>query len=183
MGHSFSSHEESAPLDGRAVPRLALADDHPDVLEEIRYLLEPEFRVVCSANQGDTLVQAVHDYRPDCVVTDVQMPKMNGVAAGREIVAGGLCDAVVMLTMYDDPQLIRTALEAGIRGYVLKEDAGEELIPALRAVLTEILGDLPLLPISDLLLPAALLSLAAAAGAMRPLLQAVRTEPAALLSE
>ena len=115
--------------------RVALADDHAEILEEVRSLLEPEFQVVCSMNEGAALIEAVDISKPDGVVADVQMPGLNGLDACREIVRRGLCDAVVMLSMHNDPTLIRTALRAGIRGYVLKEDAGEELIPALRAVL------------------------------------------------
>jgi DNA-binding NarL/FixJ family response regulator len=114
--------------------RIALADDHAEILEEIQALLEPEFQVVCSASEGSALVRAVQASKPDCVVADVQMPGVNGIDAGREIVQRGLCDAVVMLSMHNDPTLIQSALIAGIRGYVLKEDAGEELIPALQAV-------------------------------------------------
>jgi DNA-binding NarL/FixJ family response regulator len=119
----------------RTTPRLALADDHTDVLDEIRLLLEPEFQVVCSANQGKALVRCVDQCRPDGVVTDVNMPELNGIDAGREILGQGFCTAIVMLSMHNEPQLIQNAMAAGIRGYVLKEDAGEELIPALRAVL------------------------------------------------
>jgi DNA-binding NarL/FixJ family response regulator len=122
------------PMSGTP-PRVALADDHEDILEEVRSLLEPEFQVVCSSTEGAALIEAVHSSNPDVVVADVQMPGITGIQAGKEILRRGLCDAVVMLSMHNDPKLIQTALLAGIRGYVLKEDAGEELIPALQAVL------------------------------------------------
>ena len=101
-------------------PRVALADDHEDILEEVCLLLEPEFQVVCSSTDGTALVEAVMSSKPDVVVADVQMPGITGIQAGREIVRQGLCDAVVMLSMHNDPMLIQTALLAGIRGYVLK---------------------------------------------------------------
>ena len=123
-------HASPVPL------RIALADDHAGILEEIQSLLEPEFQVVCSASEGAALIKAVHASKPDGVVADVQMPGINGIDAGREIVQRGLCNSIVMLSMYNEPALIETALRAGIRGYVLKEDAGEELIPALREVLS-----------------------------------------------
>jgi len=116
-------------------PSVVLADDHPDVLEEARALLEPEFHVVSSAAEGNALLRAVVEWKPDIVVTDVQMPGRSGIEVGREIVQRGLCGAVVVLSLYSDPQLIQSALDGGIRGYVLKHDAGEELVPALRAVL------------------------------------------------
>lgn len=124
------------PAAPKAPLRVALADDHADILEEIRSLLEPEFQVVCSANEGASLIQAVDESKPDGVVADVQMPGLSGIEAGREIIRRGSCNAIVMLSMYNEPSLIQASLAAGIRGYVLKEDAGEELIPALHAVLT-----------------------------------------------
>jgi len=118
------------------LPRVVLADDNSAVLEEIRSLLEAEFRLVSLATDGNALMQAVRASKPDIVVTDVQMPGRNGIDVGRDIVKLGLCNAVVVLSLYADSQLIQTALDGGIRGYVLKDDAGEELIPALRAVLS-----------------------------------------------
>jgi len=120
----------------RKLPRVVLADDNADVIEEIRALLEPDFRLVSLATDGNALLQAVRATRPDLVVTDVQMPGRSGIDVGRQIVQLGLCNAVVALSLHGDPQLIQSALDAGIRGYVLKDDAGEELIPALRAVLS-----------------------------------------------
>jgi two-component system response regulator NreC len=120
---------------GRPAPRVVLADDHPDLLAETQSLLEPDFEVVCLATGGAALMRAVLEAKPDGVVSDVQMPGLNGIEAGSEIVRQGLCENVVMLSMHNDPQLLSKALKAGIRGYVLKEDAGEELIPALRTVL------------------------------------------------
>jgi DNA-binding NarL/FixJ family response regulator len=115
--------------------RLVLADDHPGLLEEIRRLLDPEFDVLGAVGDGAALVEAVADLRPDAVVSDIQMPRMDGIAAGSEILGRGLCEAVVVLSMYPDPQLVEKAFAAGIRGYVLKLDACEELIPAVYALL------------------------------------------------
>src|ERR1700694_1252476 len=122
--------------DGRAPkPRLVLADDHADVLEEIHSLLEAEFCVVCSAANGLDLVQAVLETKPDGVVTDFEMPGLNGIEAGREIARLSLCKSLVILSMHNDPQLVLKALESGALGYVLKEDAGEELVAAVQAAL------------------------------------------------
>jgi DNA-binding NarL/FixJ family response regulator len=67
-------------------------------------------------------------------VTDFKTPRMDGIRAGRKLIEDGLCRAVILLTLYDGPSLIREALEAGIRGYVVKMDAGRELVAAIRAV-------------------------------------------------
>ena len=82
------------------------------------------------------LVNAVVESKPDIVVTDVQMPGRTGIEAGREIIQRNLCGAVVVLSIYKDPGLVKSALDSGIRGYVLKDEAGDELIPALNTVLS-----------------------------------------------
>jgi DNA-binding NarL/FixJ family response regulator len=113
-----------------------LADDHTGILNEIRQLLSPEFEIARVVFDGNALMEATAALRPDIVVSDLNMPGLNGIEAGRAILRQGLCNAVVLLTMYNDSFLIRGALRAGIRGYVLKVDAGEELGAALHVVLS-----------------------------------------------
>src|SRR5581483_7079705 len=114
--------------------RVVLADDHEGTLAAIRYLLLPDFDVVHSAGTGAALVQAALELRPDVVISDIRMPGLNGIDAGRKILEQNVCRSVVMLTTYNDPELVSQALKAGILGYVLKTDAGEELIPAVHNV-------------------------------------------------
>jgi DNA-binding NarL/FixJ family response regulator len=111
-----------------------VADDHPGLLDEIRALLTPEFEIVGSVSNGLDLIGSVRDSKPDVVVSDIQMSGISGIEACRRIIQEGLCGAAIILTMYSEAQLVRDALRAGIRGYVSKVDAGEELIPALRSV-------------------------------------------------
>ncbi len=115
--------------------RLLVADDHPEILEEIRNLLTVDFDVIGTACDGMSLLKAAEDLRPDIVVTDIGMPSLSGIQASRKILDSHLCKAVVALTIYKDPQLVRTAFDAGITGYVLKESAGDELIQAIRFAL------------------------------------------------
>jgi DNA-binding NarL/FixJ family response regulator len=115
-------------------PRIVLAEDHPGMREEICHLLAPEFEVAGSVGDGQTLLLAVAQLKPDAVVSDIHMPVMDGIEASRRILQEGLCSAVIILTVYNDPQVVDIALESGIRGYVLKADAGEELALALHAV-------------------------------------------------
>ncbi len=115
--------------------RLVLADDHPGVRQEIRQLLEPEFEVLRAVGDGAELVAAAVELQPDAVISDIQMPKMGGIEAGCELLGRGLCEAVVVLSMYPDRHLVQTAMKAGIRAYVLKLDASDELIPAVYAAL------------------------------------------------
>jgi DNA-binding NarL/FixJ family response regulator len=115
--------------------RLVVADDHPDVREEIRRLLESEFEVARTVSGGWALLDAVAEVRPDAVVSDLAMPDLDGIEAGRRIVqSGGAAPAVLVLTMHNDPELTERALAAGIRGFILKVDVGEELIGAVRTV-------------------------------------------------
>jgi DNA-binding NarL/FixJ family response regulator len=81
------------------------------------------------------LLAAGLELTPDAVVTDIKMPRIGGIEASRELLIREAVRAVVLLTVHSDPELIKSALDAGIRGYVLKVNAGEELIPAIYEVL------------------------------------------------
>jgi DNA-binding NarL/FixJ family response regulator len=115
--------------------RLLLADDHQELLREIQQLVATDFDVVGTAPDGLTLIRMAETLKPDVVVTDIRMPGLSGIDAARTILQQKVCKTVVLLTMYDDPHLIRGALDAGILGYVLKATAGEELIPAIEEAL------------------------------------------------
>jgi DNA-binding NarL/FixJ family response regulator len=115
--------------------RLVLADDHEDVLRELRVLLHTEFVVVASVTDGFALIAAARQWKPDVVISDIKMPGLSGLEACRQIVEQGHCSASIIVTMHHERQLVKDALRAGIRGYVLKIDAGEELVSAVRSVL------------------------------------------------
>jgi DNA-binding NarL/FixJ family response regulator len=115
--------------------RILVADDEAAILQQIIDLLEEEFEVVGVARDGVDLLKRAQALKPDLVITDFQMQPMNGIEAGRELIRRGFCGAVVLLTMYEEPYLIEQALRAGFRGFVLKANAGEDLIPAVRAAL------------------------------------------------
>jgi DNA-binding NarL/FixJ family response regulator len=119
----------------RSKRRLLLADDHAELLGEIEQLLANHFDVIGTAGDGVTLVEMAKALKPDVVVTDIRMPELSGVDAACIILREKACKAIVLLTMYDDALLIKSALEAGILGYVLKATAGEDLIPAIEAAL------------------------------------------------
>lgn len=115
--------------------RIVVADDHPDMRQEIRGLLDCEFEVVRAVADGAALIAAAQEEKPDAVISDIQMPVMDGIEAGRQILGRGLCRAFVVLSMYSDRHLVETALKAGVRGYVLKLDACDELISAVHSAL------------------------------------------------
>lgn len=113
--------------------RLVLGEDNADIVWEIRNLLSPDFDVVATAENGVCLVAAAERLKPDIIVTDINMPGMNGIEAGRRIRALGYCEAIVILSATNDPEIVQATLEAGICGYVLKENAGEELASAIES--------------------------------------------------
>jgi DNA-binding NarL/FixJ family response regulator len=115
--------------------RLVIADDHPEMRREVGELLNREFEVVRAVGDGAALIEAAREVRPDAVISDIQMPGLDGIEASCRVLGRGLCEAIVVLSMYPDRYLVETVLQAGILGYVLKLDASEELIPAVYAAL------------------------------------------------
>jgi DNA-binding NarL/FixJ family response regulator len=115
--------------------RVLLADDHPLLLSAIRRLLAQEFEVVGEAHDGEEAVQMARDLRPDVVLADLAMPRRGGLDAIRQINADGSASAIVVLTVLADSAVVGAAVLAGARGYVLKSQAGLELLPAIRAAL------------------------------------------------
>jgi DNA-binding NarL/FixJ family response regulator len=118
-----------------ARPRLLLADDHEDLLHEVTLLLQGEFDVIGVARDGTALLDIAAHLNPDVVITDFKMPGLSGIEASARLLEQGLCKAVVLLTMFGDRELVNGALKAGIRGFVLKLNAREDLIPAIYSAL------------------------------------------------
>lgn len=119
-------------LDGTKL-RLLVADDNSAILQEICDLTSREFELVATACDGLRLLAAAKRFQPDIVVTDINMPRLNGIDASRQMLQLGCCKAVVLLSAINDPEMVKAALGVGVTGYVLKENAGEELIPAIRS--------------------------------------------------
>jgi DNA-binding NarL/FixJ family response regulator len=115
--------------------RLALADDHPLVLESIRQLLEPDFAVVGTASNGREILSLARSAKPDVVLLDVSMPDMNGFEITRYLKADVPTAKIVLLTMLSEPIHISEGFRAGASGYVLKQSASAELREAITSVL------------------------------------------------
>src|SRR5215472_5116906 len=94
--------------------RIVLADDHSAILQQVASLLAPRFDVVGIARDGVELLRVAGYLKPDVVVTDFQMPRLDGIRAGEELLALRACKAVVLLTMHEEPYLAQSALKAGI---------------------------------------------------------------------
>jgi DNA-binding NarL/FixJ family response regulator len=116
--------------------RLLIADDHGIVRAGIRLLLErqPEIEVVAEASDGVEAVQEALATKPTLAILDVSMPRMTGLQAAREIRAQLPETRVLMLSMHDDEHYLFEALKAGASGYVLKREADQDLVGAVRAV-------------------------------------------------
>jgi DNA-binding NarL/FixJ family response regulator len=116
-------------------PRVLLADDNALFAAEIRVLLEDSFEVVGVVGSGEELETAFESLVPDVVVTDLVMPGKGGLAAARHILERHPATRVILLSVIDATPMIRLSFSAGIQGYVVKEDAADELVPAVRAAL------------------------------------------------
>jgi len=116
-------------------PRVLIADDHTLVAEACVKLLEPEFEVVGIFADGQALLAAVPELRPDVIVLDVGMPLMNGLEAGKRIKKLVRTVRLVYLTMNTDVGIAAEAFRGGASGYLLKTSASAELVTAVREVL------------------------------------------------
>jgi len=117
--------------------RILLVDDHPIVRQGLRTLLEgrPGWEVVGEASDGVEALHKVEVLEPDVVVLDVTMPRMNGLEACRQIQQKRKTSLeVLFVTQHDSPQMMREALDAGARGYVVKSNAARDLLEAMEAV-------------------------------------------------
>lgn len=115
--------------------RIMLADDHSILRQGLRLLLEREgMQVVAEAADGREAVRLAQAHKPDVAVLDLMMPLLNGLEAGREILHSGAAKAAILLTMHTQEHQIAAALRAGIRGYLLKTQAGDDLVHAIRDV-------------------------------------------------
>lgn len=113
-----------------------LADDHAVVRDGLRHLLEaqPDIKVVGDAANGRQTLHLIERLNPDVAIMDIAMPELNGIEAARKIRTDCPSTQVIILSIYSTEEHVSRALQAGARGYVLKESAGIEVVNAVRAV-------------------------------------------------
>jgi DNA-binding NarL/FixJ family response regulator len=116
--------------------KVLIADDHEVVRHGIRVMVQAcaNLEVCAEASDGRQAVQLAAKLRPDIVIIDIGMPQLNGLDATRQIVRADPNVKVLILTMHESEQIVREVLAAGARGYLLKSDAGRDLITAIEAL-------------------------------------------------
>jgi two-component system response regulator NreC len=115
--------------------RIVLADDHVLVRQGLKSLLEREgFQVVAEAGDGQEAVSHVQSLQPDLAVMDISMPTLNGLDAARQMTRASPKTKTILLTQHDEPQYVSEALDAGVKGYVLKNQVANDLLLAIRQV-------------------------------------------------
>jgi DNA-binding NarL/FixJ family response regulator len=116
--------------------RILVVDDHAVVRRGVRALLEaePEWEICGEAASGPDAVEQVKLLKPDIVILDLSLPGLNGLDAARQILKISPLTEVLVLTMHDSEELAQQVLRAGARGYVLKSDADQNLVAAVRSL-------------------------------------------------
>jgi DNA-binding NarL/FixJ family response regulator len=118
--------------------KIILADDHQIVRHGLRSLLssEPDMEVVGEADNGRAVVRLVQEKSPQVVIMDISMPDLNGIEATRQIIAESPGVKIIALSMHSDSLFVLNMFKAGASGYLLKDCALEELVKAVRTVLS-----------------------------------------------
>ena len=116
--------------------RIVLADDHEIFRDGFRVMLkkQPSVELIGEAPDGEELIKLVEELQPDVVVTDIKMPKLDGIQATKILTKRFKDIGVVSLSMFDEENLIIDMLEAGAKGYLLKNAHKDEIIAAIQAV-------------------------------------------------
>jgi DNA-binding NarL/FixJ family response regulator len=116
-------------------PRLLLAEDHQGMREIILRLVESEFTVVGEVTDGQALLEAESDLKPDVCVIDISMPVLNGIEAANLLQKSNSRTKIIFLTAYSQRDFLDAALQTGALGYVLKPRMASDLLQAIREVM------------------------------------------------
>jgi len=119
--------------------RILIADDHTIVRQGLSRLLEeqPDLKVVGEATDGQKTVEQALDLKPDVLIMDIAMPRMNGIEAAKRIRKLLPKTKILILSMYSHEHYIHQLMEAGVSGYLLKDDSGRDIIKAIHAALKD----------------------------------------------
>lgn len=116
--------------------RLIIADDHNLVRKGLRALLEQsdEVQVVAEAENGFDAVNLTKEHKPDIIVMDLSMPRLDGAQASEQILSLNQATQIIILSMHSDTAMVQQLLRRGVKGYLLKDAVAEELMLAVRSV-------------------------------------------------
>jgi len=122
-----------------AMSRVLVVDDHAFIRRGVQSILHafPEWELCGEADNGADAVRLSEALKPEVIIMDISMPGLNGIEATRTIHKNHPETKVILLTLHDNDELVRSAFRAGARGYLLKIDAEKELVQALREVVRE----------------------------------------------
>ncbi len=115
--------------------RVLLADSHKLMVEGLSYLLIPTFEVVGLVSDTNSLLEVADTLKPDVAVVDLSMPAFNNANVARQLKVRNLELKLIVLSVYDEPEVINKILATGVSGFVLTRSAAWDLIPAIRKVL------------------------------------------------
>ncbi len=124
-----------APMSSADRPRVLLAEDHTLVREGMRQILAEEFDVVDAVEDGRALLLAAERLRPDVIILDISMPRLNGLDAARQLARVSPTSRLLFVTIHADPTYVQAAFDAGGHGYVVKSEAAAQVALAVRTVM------------------------------------------------
>jgi len=121
------------------MPRVLIVDDHAFIRRGVQTILHafPEWEFCGEAENGKEAIRLADELKPEVIIMDVSMPGLNGIEATRAIRKAQPGVKIVLLTLHESAELLRSAFRAGARGYLLKTDAEQELVKALTVVFGE----------------------------------------------
>jgi DNA-binding NarL/FixJ family response regulator len=118
------------------MPRVLIVDDHAFIRRGVQTILHPfpEWELCGEADNGNDAIRMAEELKPEVIIMDLSMPGLNGIEATRAIRKTQPAVKIVLLTLHESAELVRSAFRAGARGYLLKTDAEQELVKALTVV-------------------------------------------------
>lgn len=121
------------------MPRVLIVDDHAFIRRGVQAILQsfPEWEICGEADNGTDAIRLTETLKPEAIIMDISMPGLNGIETTREIRKKHPEVKIVLLTLHETAELVRSAFRAGAQGYLLKVDAEQELVRALNIVIGE----------------------------------------------
>jgi DNA-binding NarL/FixJ family response regulator len=115
--------------------RILLADDHKEMRDRVVHVLEKEFEMLEAVADGQALLEAASELKPDLCLLDISMPVVSGFEVASRLKKGGSTAKIIFLSIHEDVDFVRAAYDAGGSAYVIKRRMASDLLKAIRAVL------------------------------------------------